>query len=187
LSSASRTVGWRYQSEFIEPAEEAGLLRTFQGLPFEFAQYHAWTARRRIVSYGGRYDFSRAELEPAAPIPEFLLPLRARAAQWASVASAALGHAAIAEYTPGTQLGWHRDVPEFAIVIGVSLQGHARMRFRPYPHKQGDRSTFVIDLAPRSIYLMRDAVRWNWQHAISPTPELRYSITFRSRCKAAAA
>jgi alkylated DNA repair dioxygenase AlkB len=187
VSSASLPVGWRYENEFIGPAAEASLLRTFQGLPFEFAQYHAWSARRRIVSYGGRYDFSRAQLEPAAPIPGFLLPLRERVAQWSSVASDALSHATIAEYAPGTQLGWHRDVPEFAIVIGVSLQGHARMRFRPYPHKQGDRSTFGIVLAPRSIYLMRGAVRWNWQHAISPTRELRYSITFRSRRKVAAA
>ena len=38
-----------------------------------------------------------------------------------------------------------------------------------------------IDLEPRSAYLMRGAARWQWQHALSPTRELRYSITFRTR------
>jgi hypothetical protein len=28
---------------------------------------------------------------------------------------------------------------------------------------------------------LRDAARWRWQHAVSPTKELRYSITFRTR------
>lgn len=32
----------------------------------------------------------------------------------------------------------------------------------------------------RSAYAMRGAARWKWQHAISPTKELRYSITFRT-------
>lgn len=187
LARDSLPLGWLYQAEFLQPAEEAALLRTFQDLPFEHAQYHEWTAHRRIVSYGGRYDFGRSVLEPAAPIPEFLWALRERAAHWSALASDTLSHATIAEYAPGTQLGWHRDVPQFASVIGVSLLGQARMRFRPYPHHKGERMAFVIDLAPRSIYLMRDAVRWNWQHAISPTAELRYSVTFRSRRKGRAA
>ena len=90
-------------------------------------------------------------------------------------------HALIAEYRPGTQLGWHRDVPDFELVTGVSLKGVARMRLRPYPPaKMRARATLTIDLAPRSAYLMRDAARWQWQHAISPTRELRYSITFRT-------
>ena len=27
---------------------------------------------------------------------------------------------------------------------------------------------------------MREASRWDWQHAIAPTPGLRYSVTFRT-------
>jgi alkylated DNA repair dioxygenase AlkB len=162
-------------------AEEAALLAIIRDLPFEFAQYREWTARRRIVSYGGRYDFSRRVLEPAQSIPEFLIPLRARAAAWAGLAAEAFTHAAIAEYAPNAQLGWHRDVPEFEAVIGISLQGWARMRFRPYPPAAQRRSTFSVELEPRSVYVLRGAVRWSWQHAISPTHELRYSLTFRSR------
>jgi hypothetical protein len=28
--------------------------------------------------------------------------------------------------------------------------------------------------------VFRDEARWRWQHAISPTKALRYSITFRT-------
>jgi alkylated DNA repair dioxygenase AlkB len=93
----------------------------------------------------------------------------------------------IAEYLPGTPLGWHRDVPQFEQIIGVSLLGHARLRFRPYPPAAGQRTMFVIDLPPRSAYIMRGSARWNWQHAVSPTRELRYSITFRTLARQLAA
>jgi alkylated DNA repair dioxygenase AlkB len=72
-------------------------------------------------------------------------------------------------------------VPQFELVVGISLLGTARMRLRRYPHvtHAAKRSLFV-DLAPRSIYSLTGEARWGWQHAISPTPALRYSITFRT-------
>jgi len=87
----------------------------------------------------------------------------------------------IAQYPPASPLGWHRDVPEFEDVMGVSLLGHARLRFRPYPPRPNLRTHCALELAPRSAYLLRGVARWQWQHAVSPTKELRYSITFRTR------
>jgi alkylated DNA repair dioxygenase AlkB len=37
-----------------------------------------------------------------------------------------------------------------------------------------------LALAPRSIYLLHGAARWEWQHSVAPTRSLRYSITFRT-------
>ena len=173
--------GWRYEESFLSAEQEARLLAEIEQLPFHSAPYKEWTAKRRIVSYGGRYDFGRNDLAEAPPIPDFLRPLRERVAAWCALAPERLTHATVTEYQPGTQLGWHRDVPEFEDVAGVSLAGYARMRFRPYPPGKGQRSVFSLELAPRSVYLITGAVRWGWQHAISPTRELRYSITFRSR------
>jgi alkylated DNA repair dioxygenase AlkB len=172
--------GFRYQPEFLSADEENKLLAAVKSLPLEQAQYREWHAKRRIVSYGGRYDFTHRELSDAPPIPGFLHPLRERIARWAGICPSDLGHATIAEYQPGTQLGWHRDVPNFEDVMGISLSGHARLRLRPYPPKRGARSARIVDLAPRSAYAFRGIARWNWQHAISPTKELRYSITFRT-------
>lgn len=183
-AAAERTAqpeGWRYQAEFLSLAQERDLLQLIATLPLQAARYREWTARRRIASFGGRYDFSHHRLDPAEPIPAALDPLRERVAAWGELPRAQLTHATVAEYQSGTQLGWHRDVPEFEAVLGVSLAGRARMRFRPYPHQKGSRTVLVMDLEPRSIYIMRGPVRWRWQHAISATHELRYSITFRTR------
>ena len=172
--------GFIYQPEFVSSAEEAELLNIVRALPLKEAQYLQYTARRRIVSFGGSYDFSSQELHPAGPIPEFLHPLRERIAALMRVPAQSVHHALVAEYQPGTPLGWHRDVPDFGVVGGVSLLGFARMRFRPYPHRKNDRTALKLDLEPRSAYVMRGPARWHWQHAISPTRELRYSITFRT-------
>jgi alkylated DNA repair dioxygenase AlkB len=174
--------GFLYESDFINPQEERDLVEEMRVLPLTEARYRGFTAKRRIVSYGGSYDFSSRELLPAHPIPPFLYPLRERIAAWANVSASEFGHALIAQYQIGTQLGWHRDVPEFELVAGVSLVGSCRMRLRPYPPKGGrDPKTLSIDLEPRSIYVMRGEARWGWQHSIPPTKELRYSITFRTR------
>jgi alkylated DNA repair dioxygenase AlkB len=90
-------------------------------------------------------------------------------------------HALIAEYRPGVQLGWHRDVPDFEWVAGVSLGSTARMQFRPYPPIDRSRKHyFNASLEPGSLYLLRGPARWEWQHRVPPVPQLRYSITFRT-------
>ena len=57
------------------------------------------------------------------PLPRFLLPLRERAAAWAGIAPERFANALVAEYRPGTPLGWHRDVPDYEAGVGVSLAG----------------------------------------------------------------
>jgi alkylated DNA repair dioxygenase AlkB len=72
-------------------------------------------------------------------------------------------------------------VSRFGAVAGISLGSPARMRLRPYPHvRQGNVRSLVLVLEPRSAYVLRNEARWRWQHAISPTRALRYSITFRT-------
>jgi alkylated DNA repair dioxygenase AlkB len=171
--------GLVYEPDFLDPAEEASLLSAIGELPLHAAQYKQYTAKRRIASFGSEYDFARNQLLPGAPLPDFLLPLRAKAASWVAVAPQRFGHALVTQYPPGTELGWHRDVANFELVVGVSLLGWCRMRFRPYPPDKAKR-IFKLDLAPRSAYVLRDEIRWNWQHSVAATQELRYSITFRT-------
>lgn len=174
--------GFEYQDDFVSAAEEAALLTAIAALPLAEARYKGYTARRRIASFGSSYDFDDNRLQPAEPLPGFLLPLRERAAAWAGVAPEALAAALVAEYRPGTPLGWHRDVPDYEIVVGVSLGAWARMKLRPYPPVQPRKSDVVtLDLAPRSAYVIRGVARWGWQHSIAPTAALRHSITLRTR------
>ncbi|NML42999.1 alpha-ketoglutarate-dependent dioxygenase AlkB [Ramlibacter sp. G-1-2-2] len=173
--------GMRLEEEFLSRAEEAALVARIAQLPLAPMKYQQYEARRRVVSYGGRYDFSAQKLEEAEPLPDWLLPLRRQAAAWIGAEPDAFTQALVAEYTPGTPLGWHRDVPDFEDVVGVSLLNDAVLRFRPYPHVVGSKApVFKVEVAPRSIYLLRGASRWEWQHSVAPTKSLRYSITLRT-------
>jgi alkylated DNA repair dioxygenase AlkB len=171
--------GLRYERDFIGREEERELLGAFRSLPFHDAEYRGYTAKRRIVSYGAGYDFDTNVLRPAPPLPPFLWPLRAKVEERLELASGTLTLALVTEYRPGTQLGWHRDVPDFGLVAGISLGSACTMRFRPYPPRAAD-PVFMLELAPRSLYALAGAARWKWQHGIVATPGLRHSITFRT-------
>ncbi|WP_427913821.1 alpha-ketoglutarate-dependent dioxygenase AlkB [Ramlibacter sp. MMS24-I3-19] len=173
--------GMRYESDFLSAAEELELLRRLEKLPLAPMQYQGYTALRRVLSYGGSYDFSRQRLEAAEPLPDWLDALRARAGTWAGIDPESFTQALLAEYRPGTPLGWHRDVPDFEDVVGISLLADATMRLRPYPPREPKRADVLkLVVLPRSVYLLRGPARWDWQHSVAPTKALRYSITLRT-------
>jgi alkylated DNA repair dioxygenase AlkB len=176
--------GLVYQSGFITHEEEAVLLSHIGTLPFQKARFQQYTARRRVVRFGD-WDSSRnaraeEELNPRRPFPMFLMALRSRLAHWRGLPEADLANALVTEYCPGTPIGWHRDAPPFDIVIGVSLAGATRMRFRPCDAPSDPKAVFTVLLEPRSVYVMQGDIRWQWQHHIPPAKELRYSITLRT-------
>ena len=174
--------GWDYREDFISVEEEAALLIAVAALPLEEAIYKGYTAKRRVARFGASYDFDEKRVQPAPVLPPAFEPLRARAAAWIGERPAALEGTLVAEYRPGVPLGWHRDAPDFETVVGISLGGIARMRFRRYPPVQPKKADVLsLELAPRSAYVLRAEARWGWQHSIAATPGLRYSITFRTR------
>ena len=173
--------GLAYEPEFLARDEEQALIALIRSLPLAAAKYKDYTARRRVVSFGGSYDYDANKLLPAQPLIEALHPLRARVARWAGIDPEALHHVLVAEYAPGTPLGWHRDVPDHEEVFGVSLGSTAVLRFRPYPPVAPRRADVVkLRAAPRSIYAIRGPARWAWQHSVAAVDELRWSITLRT-------
>jgi len=170
--------GFWYEEELLSPDEEEALTSTFERLPFREFEFRGFLGKRRTVSFGWRYDFNVRKLQPTETIPTFLLALRQKAAEFADLSEDGLQHALVTEYSPGAAIGWHRDRPEFANVIGISLGAPCLFRFR---RKQGTRwERASTELQPRSAYLLRGSARWDWQHSIPPAETLRYSITFRS-------
>jgi len=181
-AAAAMPDGWRYRAGFISAADEAALLAAIAAMPLEEARYKAWTARRRVAHFGTAYDYDDNTLLARPAVPASLHGLRAQAAAWAGLPAEAFSSALVAEYRPGTPLGWHRDVPDFEVVVGISLGTPARMRFRRYPPLAPKKAEVLsIELAPRSAYVLRGPARWDWQHSIAPTAALRWSITFRTR------
>jgi alkylated DNA repair dioxygenase AlkB len=117
-------------------------------------------------------------------MPAFLLPVRTAAGNLFNIDPNSLVQTSIIEYSTGSPIGWHRDIPHFGVVVGISLGAACRMRFRKYSRarsKSLNRDEILsIELQPRSIYLMSGASRELWQHSIPPVKELRYAIMMRT-------
>jgi alkylated DNA repair dioxygenase AlkB len=170
--------GFLHRADFVSPDEERELAAQIAGLPFRAFEFQGFTGKRRVVSFGWRYDFNHARLEATEPLPEFLLPLRDRAAGLAGVEPEAFAHALVTEYGPGAAIGWHRDRPDFEQVVGASLLSPCTFRFRRRAETGWERIS--IPMEPRSAYLLTGQARNGWEHSIPPVEGLRYSVTFRS-------
>jgi alkylated DNA repair dioxygenase AlkB len=170
--------GFRYQPDFIAADEEQTLLEHVRALPFKEFEFHGFLGKRRVVSFGWRYDFNDRELQKADDIPPFLQPLRQAAARFAGLGAADLQHVLVTEYAPGAAIGWHRDKAIFAEVVGISLLAPCRFRLRRQHNSNWQRAAITAE--PRSIYLLSGPARTDWEHSIPPVEQLRYSITFRN-------
>jgi alkylated DNA repair dioxygenase AlkB len=170
--------GLVYAPGFVDAGEESALADRIAGLPFKPFEFHGFTGNRRTVSFGMHYAFDGSGLSEAEPIPDWLQPLRARAAALAGHEAEAFVHALVIEYAPGAGIGWHRDRPVFGDVAGISLLAPAPLRFR---RKAGSRwERFTLTAEPRSAYLLRGEARHEWEHSIPPLETLRYSVTLRT-------
>jgi alkylated DNA repair dioxygenase AlkB len=170
--------GFRYRPDFLSPEEERDLVPQIQALAFEGFQFHGFVGKRRVVSFGWRYDFNDRRLQKADDMPPFLVPLRRRAAEFAGLPPSDFQHALVTEYAPGAGIGWHRDKAVFDEVVGVSLLSPCSFRFR---RQQGDKwERAAVTLEPRSAYLLAGPSRTQWEHSIPEMETLRYSITFRN-------
>ena len=171
--------GLLYHADVLSEAEEDDLAARLAALGFLAVTMRGQVARRRTAHFGWIYGYESWRITPGPALPGFLEPLRERAASLAGVAPASLAEALLTEYPPGAGIGWHRDAPQFGpVVVGVSLLGACHFRFQ---RGQGTaRQTYAQSVEPRSAYVLGGAARSAWQHAVSPTKTLRYSITFRT-------
>jgi alkylated DNA repair protein (DNA oxidative demethylase) len=170
--------GLHTHPDVLSPAEEAALIAAIDGVgltPFRFQQ---WTGKRLTHSFGWQYDFQSGALSRGAPMPDWLLPIRDRAAGAAGLAPDALVQALLLRYGPGAGIGWHRDRPIYDQVVGISLGAPATMRFRRRDGQRWQRANAPLE--PRGLYHLSGEVRHDWEHSIAPIEQCRWSITFRS-------
>jgi alkylated DNA repair dioxygenase AlkB len=170
--------GLSYEDDVIDPHEEARLIAAIEASDLSPFQFQQWEGKRLTRSFGWTYDFMTGRFAPGDAIPEWLLPLRRRAASFAGLDPDALEQVLLIEYGVGAGIGWHKDRSVFEHVIGVSLGEPAVLRFR-----RRDGSSFQrrsVELAPRSIYHMSGNIRDDWEHSIAAMDAPRWSVTFRS-------
>jgi DNA oxidative demethylase len=170
--------GLRYELELMPPAMERDLLDVFDGLHWDPIVIRGQAAKRTARHYGLDYDYEARTPMPGEAVPDWLVPARSLAAEFAGFAPDELAEILVQRYPPGSAIGWHRDAPAFDTVIGLSLGGFSRLRFQR--GKREAREVFEIGLEARSAYVLAGEARRSWEHSIPPTKELRYSITFRT-------
>jgi alkylated DNA repair dioxygenase AlkB len=173
--------GLRYEPGFITGDEERMLIKGFATLPLAPFQFGAFAGKRRVASFGFRYDFSDQRLHSAQPFPEFITPLVARAETFAGLKANTIRHVLFTEYETSAGIGWHRDKAAFDVVLGISLGSACSFRFRRKAGAGWQR--YTLDAAPRSIYVMTGQVRSVWEHSIPPVTSPRWSITFRTMAR----
>ncbi len=174
----SLPAGFKYQADFVSPAEERELLEQLAGLPFREFEFHGYIGKRRVISFGWRYDFDKEQADRVEDIPAFLLPLRKKAASFAGLEPDQLPHVLLTEYAAGAAIGWHKDKRVFGDVVGISLLSPCVFRLRLKRGATWERASVVAE--PRSAYLLRGPARTEWEHSIPAVESLRYSITFRT-------
>jgi alkylated DNA repair dioxygenase AlkB len=171
----SQPEGLRYTVDFVSQAIEQELILGIQTLPLQPFQFGEFEGKRRVASFGFRYDLR--QLKRAEPIPNWLAEIVANVETFGGPATR-IQQVLCTEYGVGVGIGWHRDKPHFDEIFGLSLGSACKFRFRKRAAKTWDR--FTIDAEARSLYVMTGASRQIWEHSIPAVEAPRYSITFRT-------
>ena len=178
LFAGPRLPGLTQGDGLVTQHEERALIASIDAVKLSPFRFHAWLGKRLTVSFGWHYDFATARFAPTEPIPDWLSPVRERAAHFAGLQPRDLVQALLIRYDPGAGIGWHCDRSVFEHVVGISLGAPATMRFRRRRSGGFDRAS--AELTPRSIYHLSGEARHEWEHSIAAMAMTRWSVTFRS-------
>jgi alkylated DNA repair dioxygenase AlkB len=169
--------GLRYAADFIPADLERELIERIAALPLQPFQFGQYEGKRRVASFGYRYDYTLRRLQEVAPIPSWLKPVIAAVDAFGGPHTV-IAQVLCTEYDAGVGIGWHRDKPQFDRIFGLSLGSPCKFRFRRPMGAKWQR--FTLNAEPRSIYMMSGPSRSEWEHSIPAVEAPRYSITFRT-------
>jgi len=179
LFAAPLLPGLSSLADLVSEAEALALVGQIDATSLSPFRFQGWTGKRLTHSFGWHYDFETQQVGRADPIPDWLLPVRARMARFAGLDPNELIQALLIRYDPGAGIGWHRDRPIYDHVVGLSLGAPAALRFRRRRPDGGfDRAS--LPLEPRAAYHLSGEARHDWEHSIVEMDRPRWSITFRS-------
>lgn len=171
--------GLAYLPDYVTVQEEAELVRSIDAEPWDMS----WERRRQL--YGATYGTGE---QSERPIPVWGQALAARMFR-ERLSERPFDQMLVNEYQPGQGIALHRDyLPFDRTVVSLSLLAHCVMDFRN--SKNGER--FSLLLERRSLLVLQDEARYDWQHGIARRKRDRWqgilisrarrlSVTFRLR------
>jgi alkylated DNA repair dioxygenase AlkB len=173
--------GFAYHPHFITEAEETKLMKTISKIELHSFQFQGYEAKRKVASFGYDWNFEKKQLSKKKQIPEVFGWLIEKIANHITIAKNDFAELLVTEYPVGSVINWHRDAPPFDIIAGISLASDCIFRLRPHEKsRQHRRSLISFPVQRRSLYVLKDEARTEWQHSTAPVKAVRYSITLRS-------
>jgi alkylated DNA repair dioxygenase AlkB len=168
----------------MDTVEEGTLIEAIQKIHLSPMVFQGYEALRKTESFGYDYSFEHRSLSSGKPIPPVFQPIIHKATQFARLEPGSIAELLVTEYPPGAVINWHRDAPPFGVIIGLSLLEDCIFKFRPHAETVRSRKSVIsFPVARRSIYVISDEARSDWQHSIAPVRKTRYSITLRTLAK----
>src|SRR4051812_30022185 len=172
-------LGLRYLPQYITDDEELALAAAIDPASWDIS----WDRRRQPygVAYGGKNETS-------PPIPDWGVALAQRM-QREMISNRTFDQMLVNEYLPGQGIVLHADYRPFdRTVVSLSLLAPCVMDFR----RPSDGRKEHLLLEPRSILILSDTARYEWQHGIAKRKsdrwrglrlcrERRLSVTLRLR------
>lgn len=178
LFDTSILPGLTQTESLVSDVEEAELIHRIDAEPLSPFRFQGWLGKRLTRSFGWSYDFDRGRLDPGHPMPDWVVSVRQRAADFAGLDADQLVQVLLIRHDPGAGIGWHKDRPAFEHVVGISLGCACDLRLRRRRPGGFDRRS--VSLPPRSAYHLTGEARHQWEHSIAPLEQTRWSVTFRS-------
>jgi hypothetical protein len=74
----AQPAGFSFEPGFVSAEEERTLVDCIGELPLAPFQFGAFEGKRRVASFGWRYDYSLQKLQQASPVPDWLTPFARR-------------------------------------------------------------------------------------------------------------
>jgi alkylated DNA repair dioxygenase AlkB len=171
--------GLAYRPNYVTPAEESQLVAAIDGKPWDTT----WGRRRQ--PYGETYGQKEGA---APPIPDWARWLIERLSS-DGITHRPFDQMLVNEYLPGQGIALHRDYRPFdRTVVSLSLLSPCVMDF--YEPERKEKATLLLE--PRSLLILSDEARYEWQHGIARRKTDRWrgrpvhrnrrlSVTFRLR------
>lgn len=173
--------GFSYFEDFLSEDEEQQLLEIVTAIDVHPFIFQGYTANRKVASFGFDYSFTNRNLSKGKNIPEDFQFLIEKVAAKLEISPADFGELLITEYPPGSVINWHRDAPPFDLIVGISLLTDCIFRLRPQEKtSQIKQNVISFPVKRRSLYVISELSRSEWQHSITPVKSTRFSITLRT-------
>jgi alkylated DNA repair dioxygenase AlkB len=175
--SVPRINGLAYYPQYVDSKQEENLLMAIDAEPWDT------TWKRRRQPYGANYGKQNESRRGIPSWASFLVDrLYAE-----GISERPFDQMLINEYFPGQGIALHKDYEPFdRTVVSLSLLSACVMDFRHT--KDGRRESMLLE--PRSLLVLRDEARYEWQHGIASRKSDRWqgmlvhrarrlSVTFR--------